>query len=95
MIYLWQWSNGADIYSPGFGFTGNPFLMEFVSAPRTTMRWAPGHLDFPFFPVNLGVVFTKPGVSKQEFLFSQIGDTEGGPLRMIFVTEKETDGFCY
>ena len=95
MIYLRQWSNGADLYSPGLCCMGNPFLTEFVSAARTAMQWAPGHLDFPFFPVNLGVMFMKPGVSEQEFLFTQIGDTEGGPLRMIFVTEKEANGFHY
>ena len=95
MIYLLQWSNGADLYSPGLCFMGNPFLTEFVLAAQTTMQWASGHLDFPFFPVNLGVVFMKPGVSEQEFLFTQIGDTEGGLLQMIFVMEKEADGFCY
>ena len=95
MIYLWQWSNGADLYSPGLCFMGNLFLTEVVSAARTTMQWASGHLDFPFFPVNLGVMFTKPGVSEQEFLFTQIGDTEGGLLRMIFVMEEEANGFRY
>ena len=95
MIYLWQRSNRADLYSPGLCFMGNPPLMEFISASQAAMQWASGHFNFPFFPIDLGVMFTEPGMSEQEFLFTKIGDTEGGLLRMIFVMEKEANGFHY
>ena len=74
---------------------GNPLLMEFVLASRAAMWWASGHFNFPFFPIDLRVMFTEPGMSKQEFLLTQISDTEGGLLWMIFVMEKEANGFCY
>ena len=34
-------------------------------------------------------------MSEYQFLFTQAGDTEGSPFRMIFVLEDETNGFSY
>ena len=34
-------------------------------------------------------------MSKYQFLFTQAGDTEGSPFRIIFVLEDETNGFSY
>ena len=34
-------------------------------------------------------------MSKYQFLFTQAGDTEGSPFRMILVLEDETKGFSY
>ena len=34
-------------------------------------------------------------MSEYQFLFTQAGDAEGSPFRMIFVSEDETNGFSY
>ena len=34
-------------------------------------------------------------MSKYQFLFTQAGDTEGSPFRMVFVLEDETNSFSY
>ena len=34
-------------------------------------------------------------MSEYQFLFTQAGDAEGSPFRMVFVSEDETDGFSY
>ena len=95
MIYLCQGSNRTDFYPPRFCFMGNPLLTEFISTSRTTIQRASGHLNFSFFPVNLRVVFVEPGVSKQEFLFTQVSDTKGGLFQVVLVMEEKTDCFCY
>ena len=59
------------------------------------MRRASGHFDISFGPINLRIMFPEPGMSEYQFLFTQAGDAEGGPFRMIFVLEDESNSFSY
>ena len=56
---------------------------------------APGHFDISFGQINLQVMFPEPGMSEYQFLFTQAGDTEGGPFQVVFVPENETYSLSY
>ena len=95
MVYLQCWANGTDVYLLHLSLLSNPLLTEFISAAGAAVWRASGHFDFSFVPVNLGIMFPEPGVSKYQFLFSQASDAEDSLFGMIFVLENETDSFSY
>ena len=63
VIYFQQGSDRTDFNPSCLHLAGNPFLMKFISASGTAVQGAPGHLNFSLGPVNLGIMFMKPGMS--------------------------------
>lgn len=54
-------------------------LIDFMLT-GATLIWAVAHLDFGSLPVDLGVVFTKPGEAEDDVLPGQTGHCEYGPF---------------
>src|SRR5271170_2928523 len=95
MIYFRCWASGKYIYPLNFSLPSDSLLTKFIPTSGTATWGASGHFDFSFSPINLRVVFSKPGMSEYQFLFTQVGDAEDGPFRMIFVPENEANSFGY
>jgi hypothetical protein len=76
-------------------FTGNPLSPCIFLTASTALRWTMGHLDFSGLPVDFWIMFTKPRVSENELLFSEVGDCKKCPFRMGFVPEYEINNFHY
>jgi hypothetical protein len=74
---------------------GNPFSLCIFSTASTASRWTIRHLDFSSLSVNFRIMFIKPRVSKNELLFSEVGDCKKCPFGMGFVPEYEIDNFHY
>src|SRR5882724_4790524 len=54
---------------------------------------APVHIDLSSGPVYLGVMFYKPGVSKDDGRSANACDMEGGLFRVISILDHEVDDF--
>ena len=67
--------------------------MEFISASQTTAGGASGHFDFSFVPINFGIMILEPGMSEQQLLFAETGDSKRSSFRMIFVMEDQVNYF--
>ena len=76
-------------------FMGNPLLLSIFSTTSATVRWTVRHLDFSGFLVDFQIMFTEPRVSKNEFLFSKVGDSKESMFKVGFVLEYEINNLHY
>jgi hypothetical protein len=74
---------------------GNLLLLCIFSTASRASRWTAGHLDFSSLPVDFWIMFTKPRVSENELLFSEVGDCKKCLFGMGFVLEYEINNFHY
>ena len=95
MVYLWQGTHGTDIYLSGFSFQVILSLQSSSLHPEQQCRGHLDNFDFPCGPIDFGVMFTEPRMSKYHFLSAQARDSEGGPFRVFLVAEYEAYYFCY
>jgi hypothetical protein len=95
MIEFRHKTTGASLLLIDLSFMGNPLLLCIFSTASTALRWTAGHLDFFGLPVDFQIMFTKPRVSENELLFSEVGDCKKCLFRMGFVPEYEINNLHY
>jgi hypothetical protein len=88
-------TTGTSLFPINLSFTGNPLLPCIFSITSAASRWTAGHLDFSGIPVDFRIMFTKPRVSKNKLLFSEVGNCKKSLFRVGLVLEYEINNFHY
>jgi hypothetical protein len=95
MIEFRDRTTGTSLFPTDLSFVGNPLLASIFSAAGTAARRTTRHLDFSGFPIDFRIMFMEPRVSENEFLLSEVGDSEQSAFRVVFVPKHEINNFRY